>query len=55
MLSDRADASSLPNDVPNATRQSLAFFVKLLKAWAAMGLKAPKLAIGREEIPALRA
>lgn len=52
MLSDLADASSLPNDVPNAKRQSLSFFVKLLKAWAAMGFKAPKLAIGREELRA---
>jgi hypothetical protein len=53
MLSDRADASSLPDH--GAERQALSLFVKLLKAWAAIGFKAPKLAIGREEIPANRA
>jgi hypothetical protein len=50
MLIDRADASSLPNDVPNAKRQSLSFFLKLLKAWASMRFKVPKIAIGREDL-----
>ncbi len=43
MASDLPDASVLPDDVPNARRQSLAFFAKLLGAWAAMGFRVPKL------------
>jgi hypothetical protein len=47
MTSDRTDPSSLPNDVPNAKRQTFKFFAKLLGAWIAMGLKAPEVPEGR--------
>ena len=35
----------LPDDVPNAARQSVSFFVKLLGAWIAMGFRSPKIAV----------
>jgi hypothetical protein len=47
MISDLADASSLPDDVPNARYQSFMFFKRLLAAWAAMGFRAPKSEVGR--------
>jgi hypothetical protein len=50
MISDLRDASMLTHDVPNAKRQSLSFFAKLLGAWIAMGFRAPKLELGREAI-----
>lgn len=43
MTSDLADISSLPDDVPNKKRQSVAFFAKLFGAWIAMGFKTPNL------------
>jgi Family of unknown function (DUF6151) len=43
MTGDLPDPSVLPNNVPNAKRQSGAFFVRLFKAWVAMGFKSPKL------------
>ena len=43
MASDLADASELPNDVPNHKTQSVGFFVQLLVAWAAMGFRRPKI------------
>jgi hypothetical protein len=43
MKSDLSDPGVLPDDVPNARRQSLAFFAKLLGAWVAMGFRTPKL------------
>ncbi len=45
MTSDLPDPSVLPNNVPNAKRQSGAFFLRLLKAWVAMGFKSPKMEI----------
>jgi hypothetical protein len=50
MISDLADASALPNDVPNARRQSLSFMAKLLGAWVAMGFRVPKIDIGRQAV-----
>jgi hypothetical protein len=52
MTSDLADASVLPNDVPNAKHQSLGFMAKLLGAWIAMGFRAPRLAVGRDAMSA---
>lgn len=48
MASDLPDPSVLPDDVPNARTQSLAFFARLLVAWAAMGFRAPPLPAMRE-------
>lgn len=48
MTSDLPDPSVLDDDVPNMRRQSGRFFVKLLGAWLAMGLRAPKLVIEAE-------
>ncbi|GAB1479358.1 DUF6151 family protein [Paracoccaceae bacterium] len=44
MTSDWADRASLPQDLPNAGSQSPGFMWALLKAWIAMGFRAPKLA-----------
>lgn len=52
MISDRTDASALPNDVPNAKHQTFGFMAKLLGAWVAMGFKVPKLELAREPIRA---
>ncbi|MET0386918.1 MAG: hypothetical protein ABW321_13210 [Polyangiales bacterium] len=46
MTMDRTDTSALANDVPNAKRQSLSFFAKLLRAWVAMGFRVPKIPVG---------
>lgn len=45
MAGDLPAGVRLPDDVLNARRQSLAFFAKLLGAWAAMGFRSPKIAI----------
>ncbi|MEX0956322.1 MAG: DUF6151 family protein [Rhizobiaceae bacterium] len=45
MVMDLPDASVLPDDVPNARRQSASFMVKLLGAWAAMGFRVPKIRV----------
>jgi hypothetical protein len=50
MTRDLADTALLNDDVPNAKRQSLLFFAKLMGAWIAMGFRAPKLEIGRDAI-----
>ncbi|SDF97868.1 Uncharacterized conserved protein [Celeribacter baekdonensis] len=42
MASDLPDSVSLPNDIPNAKKQSLVFFAKLFGAWVAMGFRTPK-------------
>ena len=42
MTSDLPDGAILPNDIPNAKKQSLGFFVKLFGAWVAMGFRNPK-------------
>lgn len=43
MTEDLPAGSALPDDVPNARRQSVSFFVKLLGAWIAMGFRSPKI------------
>jgi hypothetical protein len=45
MAMDLPDASVLPDDVPNARRQSASFMWKLLAAWAAMGFRTPKIQV----------
>lgn len=42
MTSDLPESAVLPNNIPNAKRQSLGFFAKLFGAWAAMGFRNPK-------------
>lgn len=42
MTSDLPDGASLPDDIPNAKKQSLGFFAKLFGAWVAMGFRNPK-------------
>ncbi|RLJ41329.1 hypothetical protein BCF46_3121 [Litoreibacter meonggei] len=42
MVSDFPDGTHLPNDIPNAKKQSLGFFAKLFGAWVAMGFRTPK-------------
>jgi hypothetical protein len=44
MTKDLPEGTSLPADVPNARRQSLAFFAKLIGAWVAMRFRTPKIA-----------
>lgn len=48
MTGDLADASFLPDDVPNLRNQSLSFFAKLLKAWIAMGFRSPAIEVKGE-------
>jgi hypothetical protein len=43
MTIDLPAGTELPNDVPNAKRQNLSFFVKLLSAWITMGFRSPKI------------
>ncbi len=45
MVKDLPDPSALPDDIPNARTQSAGFMWALLKAWAGMGFRAPKLVI----------
>jgi hypothetical protein len=52
MVSDLADASVLPDDIPNGKHQSFAFYAKLLGAWIAMGFKVPKITCVNGEIHA---
>ncbi len=42
------DASVLPDDVPNLKQQSLAFYWRLFRAWAAMGFRSPKIVVNGE-------
>jgi len=44
MTMDLPEGTSLPADVPNARRQSIAFFAKLIGAWIAMRFRTPKIA-----------
>lgn len=46
MAGDLADASRLPQDIPNLKTHSLRFYAKLLAAWIAMGLRNPKIETG---------
>lgn len=42
MVSDLPEGARLPDDIPNARKQSLRFFAKLFGAWVAMGFRNPK-------------
>ena len=48
MTMDLPAGTALPDDVPNARRQTVSFFVKLLSAWIAMGFRSPKIAVNGE-------
>ena len=48
MTIDLPAGTALPDDVPNARRQTFSFFVKLLSAWIAMGFRSPKVAVNGE-------
>lgn len=43
MTMDLPEGTMLPDNIPNARRQSLTFFVKLFWAWIAMKLRTPKI------------
>lgn len=43
MASDLPEGAVLPDDIPNAKKQNLSFFVKLFGAWVAMGFRNPKM------------
>ena len=45
MAMDLPDTAVLPDDVPNARRQSASFMWRLLSAWAAMGFRSPKIQV----------
>ena len=45
MTSDLPEGAVLPDDVPNARKQNLAFFAKLFGAWVAMGFRNPKMPV----------
>jgi hypothetical protein len=45
MTGDLADASGLPDDIPNLKTHTAAFYAKLLGAWIAMGFRTPKVAV----------
>lgn len=42
-VADLPAGTTVPDDVPNAKRQNATFILKLLGAWIAMGLSAPKI------------
>lgn len=42
MASDLPEGATLPDDIPNARKQSLGFFAKLFGAWIAMRFRNPK-------------
>jgi hypothetical protein len=48
MTKDLPAGTVLPDDVPNASQQTLSFMAKLLGAWVAMGFKAPKINVNGE-------
>jgi hypothetical protein len=48
MTSDLPAGTVLAGDVPNASTQNVAFIVKLLGAWIAMGFRSPKLVVNGE-------
>lgn len=48
MTIDLPAGTALPDDVPNAARQNVWFFVKLLSAWIAMGFRSPKITVNGE-------
>ena len=45
MTGDLADASRLPDDIPNLKRHSIGFYAKLLGAWVAMGFRNPRIEV----------
>ena len=45
MVGDLPDASRLPDDIPNLRTHTIAFYLKLLAAWIAMGFRNPKIEI----------
>ena len=48
MASDLSDPTALPADVPNLKTHNGAFMFKLLRAWASMGFRAPKITVAGE-------
>lgn len=48
MTGDLPDASTLPDDVPNARNHTVSFFARLLGAWIAMGFRSPSIAVNGE-------
>lgn len=45
MTGDLADASGLPDDIPNLKSHTIGFYVKLLGAWIAMGFRNPRIEV----------
>lgn len=43
MTRDRPEGVELPDDVPNPRTHTFSFYAKLLRTWAAMRLRAPKV------------
>ncbi len=43
MCRDRPEDVELPDDVPNPKTHTLAFYARLLRAWAAMGFRTPEV------------
>jgi len=50
MVSDMPPGQQVPDDIPSARKQSLGFVWALLSAWAAMGFRAPKIAVAEEKV-----
>lgn len=48
MTMDLPAGTVLPDDAPNARRQSLPFMARLLTSWIAMGFKVPKINVDGE-------
>ena len=48
MTMDLPADAALPDDVPNPSRHTVSFYVKLLSAWIAMGFRSPKIAVNGE-------
>ena len=48
MTMDLPVGTALSDDVPNASRHTVSFYVKLLSAWIAMGFRSPKIAVHGE-------
>ena len=45
MTGDLADASGLPDDIPNLKSHSIGFYAKLLGAWIAMAFRNPRIEV----------
>lgn len=48
MVGDLADASAVPDDIPNLKTHTVAFFAKLFAAWVRMGFRTPKIEIAEK-------